>query len=87
MEESAYYLAIALAFFGFIALAFILLFPVYRFLRKEEEQSEKWTHAAIAERQRRAIERAERAASSGDGAPSEPPSGPGAPGEPPELHV
>lgn len=67
--DSEYYLLIALTFFGFIALAFILLFPVYRFLRREEKVSEEWTDEAIARRQRR-----ERP--SGDGAPGGPPSGP-----------
>jgi hypothetical protein len=85
VDESAYYIAIALAFFGFVALAFILLFPVYRFLRREEEKSEQWTDAAIAERRRRAIEHAERAAASGDGSRVD--GGPGAPGEPPELRA
>ena len=50
---SDYYIAIAASFFGFIALAFILLFPVYRFLRREETHSERWTTNALAERQRR----------------------------------
>jgi hypothetical protein len=82
-EESAYYVAIAVAFFGFVALAFLLLFPIYRFMRKEEQRSEAWTPPALAERQRRAIEQSERAAASGDGAGSE--GGAGGPGEPPAL--
>jgi hypothetical protein len=88
VEESAYYAAIAVAFFGFVALAFILLFPIYRFLRKEERRSEAWTRPALAERQRRTIERAERAAASGDGVGGDgvgEAGGEGGPGEPPEL--
>lgn len=50
---SDYYVAIALSFFGFIALAAILLVPVYRFLRRQESQSEDWTPEALAERRRR----------------------------------
>jgi hypothetical protein len=89
VEESAYYAAIAVAFFGFVALAFILLFPIYRFIRREEQRSEAWTRPARAERQRRAIEHAERAAAAGDGmgganAVGEA-GGEGGPGEPPEL--
>ena len=83
MEGPAIYWIIAATFFGFATLAFILLFPIYRFLKREEEQSEAWTQSALAERRRRALEHAEHAA--GDGAESEPPPGPGAPGEPPEL--
>ena len=47
------YLVIAITFFGFIGLAFALLFPVYRFLTREEEQSETWTPEALARRQAR----------------------------------
>ncbi|CAN5560364.1 hypothetical protein BH23BAC4_BH23BAC4_09560 [soil metagenome] len=54
MEElEGVYTIIAITFFGFIALAFILLFPVWRFLRKEERHSEEWTPDAIARAQRR----------------------------------
>ena len=87
MAESSYYIAIALAFFGFVALAFILLFPVYRFLQREEKQSEQWTRSSLAERQRQAIRRKDRSSTAGDGVATEPPPGPGAPGEPPELRV
>lgn len=38
---------------GFLVLAFILLYPVYRFLRREEESSRSWTPDQIARRQRR----------------------------------
>ena len=56
------YLIIAITFFGFIGLAFILLFPVYRFLTREEKLSEDWTPDAIARKQRRGPP-------GGDGAP------------------
>ena len=93
-SETDFYIAIAAAFFGFMALAFILLFPIYRFIRKEEQRSEGWTQAAIAERQRRAVEQAERAASAGDGSggaggdgSTASAGGEGGPGEPPELRA
>lgn len=41
---------IAGAVFGFLFLAFILLFPVYRFLNREEETSRSWTPGEIARR-------------------------------------
>ena len=56
------YVIIAATFFGFIGLAFVLLFPVYRFLSREEKLSEEWTPTAIAQKQSRET-------SSGDGAP------------------
>ncbi len=37
------YVIIAITFFGFIGLAFVLLFPVHRFLTREEKLSEDWT--------------------------------------------
>jgi hypothetical protein len=50
---------------GFVILAFILLYPVWRFLNREEEVSRYWTPEEIA--------RASREAShGGDGAPAEP---------------
>ena len=61
-------LIIFLTTVGFFALAFILLFPVYRFMRREEEVAESWTPRALAERQRRPEEPA-----SGDGASTTPP--------------
>lgn len=67
VDDSAVYLVIAAAFFGFIALAFVLLFPIYRFLRKEERVSDDWTQDAIVRRQRRDEP-------IGDGAPGAPPS-------------
>ncbi|GAB5537365.1 MAG: hypothetical protein Rubg2KO_36140 [Rubricoccaceae bacterium] len=57
------YVIIAVTFFGFIGLAFVLLFPVYRFLSREEKLSEDWTPDAIARKQ-------SREAAGGDGAPS-----------------
>ena len=75
--ESDFYIAIAVAFVGFFVLAFVLLFPVYRFMKREEKRSEAWTDSAIADRRRRALEKAERASSEGDGA--------GGLGEPPEV--
>lgn len=47
------YLVIAATFVGFVALAFLLLFPVYRFLRREEGSADDWTPDAVARRQRR----------------------------------
>lgn len=46
---------------GFFLLAFILLYPVYRFMRREEEVAEDWTPDALARRQRGRV--------GGDGAP------------------
>ena len=57
------YVIIAATFFGFIGLAFVLLFPVYRFLTREEKLSENWTKEAIARKQ-------VRDAAGGDGAPA-----------------
>lgn len=37
-----YTIIILLTLFGFLALAAILLVPVYRFLRREERASRKW---------------------------------------------
>lgn len=51
--ETEYYGIIALAFFGFVALAALLLVPVYRFLRKEEKAAESWTKEELEERARR----------------------------------
>lgn len=60
VNESAFYIAIAASFFGFFFLAYILLMPVYRFIKREEKRSEAWTTEAIAARQQ-ALEK-ERAA-------------------------
>ncbi len=45
------YLVIAGTFIGFIALAFGLLYPVYRFITREERAEKSWTRDAIAKRQ------------------------------------
>ncbi len=37
---------------GFITIAFLLLFPVWRFLEREEEVSEQWTREALAQRRK-----------------------------------
>ena len=47
------YLVIVGTFFGFIALAFVLLYPVYRFMRRQERLADDWTPEAVARRQRR----------------------------------
>ena len=67
------YLIIAITFFGFIGLAFVLLFPVYRFLRRQEEVSDDWTPDAIARRQRTPPPPNAPAGPSGDGASEGPP--------------
>ncbi|MEM1118227.1 MAG: hypothetical protein AAF845_08140 [Bacteroidota bacterium] len=66
--DAQIYLVIAGTFVGFIALAFVLLFPVYRFLNRQERMADDWTPEAIARRQREAP--------SGDGAPTPPPEAP-----------
>ena len=38
---------------GFLLLAFILLYPVHRFINREEEESKSWTPKQIARRQQR----------------------------------
>lgn len=43
-----YYVVIALTFVGFVALAAILLVPVYLFLKKEEDVARHWTDETIA---------------------------------------
>lgn len=43
-----YYVVIALTFIGFVALAAILLVPVYLFLKKEEEVASHWTDETVA---------------------------------------
>ncbi len=44
------YLVIAATFVGFLALAFGLLYPVYRFLTREERAEKAWTRDAVARR-------------------------------------
>lgn len=60
------YLIIAATFVGFITLAFVLLYPVHRFLNRQERIADDWTPDALARRQRRG----------GDGAPGPPPGAP-----------
>lgn len=60
-SESSIYVIIAGTFFGFIAVAFVLLYPVYRFMRRQERLADDWTPDALARRQRRG----------GDGAPTD----------------
>ena len=48
------YLVIAGTFFGFILLAFVLLYPVYRFLQRQERIADDWTPRAVADRTRAA---------------------------------
>ncbi len=38
---------------GFLLLAFVLLYPVHRFLNREEDASRSWTQDEIARRQQR----------------------------------
>ncbi len=45
-------LAAVLATIGFFLLAFILLYPVWRFLNREEELSKDWTPEELARRSR-----------------------------------
>ena len=68
--DGSIYLVIAVTFFGFIGLAFVLLFPVYRFMRRQERLSDDWTPDAVARRQR-----ADGAGPRGDGAPGRAPGG------------
>lgn len=52
------YLVIAGTFFGFITLAFVLLYPVYRFMRRQEDMSDEWTPEAVSRREREARRKA-----------------------------
>ena len=75
--DSQIYLVIVGTFVGFLALAFVLLFPVYRFLSREETAEKAWTPDAIARRQARAD-------ALGDGLASPPPAPPSPPTDPPD---
>lgn len=46
-----YNLIILLTLVGFLALAAVLLVPVYRFLRREEEASDEWTIRELRRRE------------------------------------
>lgn len=50
--DNAYWVILG-SIVGFLLLAFILLYPVYRFLNREEELSRSWTPKQIARRQQR----------------------------------
>ena len=52
MADGSIYLVIAGTFFGFLLLAFVLLYPVYRFLRRQERLADDWTPQAVARRTR-----------------------------------
>lgn len=41
--ETSYWGVIIATFIGFTLLAFLLLWPVHKFLKREEEAGEKWT--------------------------------------------
>lgn len=69
--DTQIYLIVAATFIGFVGLAFILLYPVYRFLRREERVADDWTKDAIARRQRG--DAAKGGAPGGDGATTPPP--------------
>lgn len=60
---SSYTAVILASLFGFIFLAYILLAPVNRFLKREEQISKDWTPEALAARARRVA--------SGNGEPTE----------------
>ena len=47
MEEIDYTWVIVVTLIGFFALAAMLLVPVYRFLKREEKASERWTSEAL----------------------------------------
>ena len=47
-----YDLVIIATLVGFLAVAFLLLAPVYRFLKREEEASKAWTPEEVARRRR-----------------------------------
>ena len=79
--DTQIYLVVAATFIGFVSLAFVLLYPVYRFLNREERVSRDWTPDAVARRQRPDAG----TGASGDGAPADgaPPTV-GRPGAPPD---
>ena len=47
-----YTVLIVATLLGFSLLAYMLLWPVYKFLDREQEASEKWTEDALAKRLR-----------------------------------
>ncbi len=50
MNDGSIYLVMVGTFFGFTALAFILLFPVWRFIRRQEQIADDWTDDSVARR-------------------------------------
>ncbi len=50
MDE--YFVVIVVTFVGFVALAAVLLVPVYLFLKREERASQSWTREELARRYR-----------------------------------
>ncbi|MEM0962993.1 MAG: hypothetical protein AAGK21_10720 [Bacteroidota bacterium] len=71
IDDASIYLVIAATFFGFIGLAWILLYPVYRFMKRQERLADDWTDDAIRQRvakmraQKASAEKAEGSASDG----------------------
>ena len=78
--DTQIYLVIAGTFVGFIGLAFLLLFPIYRFLTREETAEKAWTADAIARRQARAE-------ATGDGMAAGPPPAALPPAAPPDRRT
>ena len=50
MEEIDYTWVILGTIVGFFSLAALLLVPVYRFLKREEKESEQWTKDVLAKK-------------------------------------
>ncbi|GAB5520296.1 MAG: hypothetical protein RhofKO_25470 [Rhodothermales bacterium] len=48
-----YTVVIIVSFVGFCALAAILLVPIYRFLKREEQASQSWTAEDLAQQAER----------------------------------
>jgi hypothetical protein len=44
-----YFVVIVVTIIGFSALAAILLVPIYRFLKKEEEVADNWTRETLSQ--------------------------------------
>ncbi len=66
-------LVAALTAVGFVALAFILLYPIWRFLKREEEVSRGWTDDEIARASRREPHGGDGAGAVGNGGTERPP--------------
>ena len=75
LSDAALFGILAATFFGFTALAFIVLAPFWKLLNRAEQEEQRWTPEAIA--------RATRAARhGGDGAPGNAPPPPKPPAPP-----